>query len=99
MPKPLEKIIRRFMNVAKDPQRLLSTHEGKPITRNMLTKRLTKLFLNELNKRVSTQMLRTIFHTEANKEFKEARKKIEENAKIMGHSAQTAIKVYTKDSV
>lgn len=70
------------------------TEEG-PITGTTLTKILQKIFLKQVGKKISVNMIRSIILTEIYKDVPKI-KQLEDIATNMGHSMQEAMETYVK---
>jgi len=85
-------IIRKWKLLRPHQEWLLSTYDGKKLTPSMLTQRLNKIF----GKKISVNMLRHIYITEQVLKDMPPLKELEETAREMGHSVETAITQYKK---
>ena len=85
-------IIRKWKLLNPKQEWLLSTYDGKKLTPSMLTQRLNKIF----GKKVYVNMLRHIYISEQVLKDMPPLKELEETAREMGHSVETAITQYKK---
>jgi len=85
-------IIRKWKQLNPQREWLLSTWEGNKLTPSMLTQRLNKIF----GKNVSVNMLRHIYISENVLKDMPPLEELEETAREMGHSVDTAITQYKK---
>jgi len=85
-------IIRKWKQLNPDREWLLSTWEGNKLSASMLTQRLNKIF----GKNISVNMLRHIYISENVLKDMPALKELDETAREMGHSVETAITQYKK---
>ena len=85
-------IIRKWKQLNPDREWLLSTWEGKKLSASMLTQRLNKIF----GKNISVNMLRHIYISENVLKDMPSLKELDETAREMGHSVETAITQYKK---
>lgn len=91
IPKDLQKILRQYIkfNNYKVGDVIF------PISKNGLTQLLTKYSMKYMNKKISSTMIRKSY---LSSKYSNMKKEMEKDSKIMGHSVQTAQKVYIKDS-
>lgn len=91
IPKDLQKILRMYIkfNNYKVGDVIF------PISKNGLTQLLTKYSMKYMNKKISSTMIRKSY---LSSKYSDMKKEMEADSKIMGHSIQTAQKVYVKDS-
>ena len=91
IPKDLQKILRQYIkfNNYKVGDVIF------PISKNGLTQLLTKYSMKYMNKKISSTMIRKSY---LSSKYSTMKKEMEKDSKIMGHSVQTAQKVYIKDS-
>ncbi len=66
-----------------------------PLSRNAISQLLSKTSKRLLNKSISSTMIRKIYLSD---KYSNVKEEMEKDAKIMGHSKETAAKVYTKSA-
>lgn len=95
VPRDLRLILKKYINHFKlRNQYLLLDYNKTPITRNQITKLLTDVFQRELNKNVSTTLLRKSYVSfKYNKMTTEQKK----DAQTMMHSVEVQNKIYNKN--
>lgn len=100
--KELEKVFRMYFRITNISDRMKSGDEtvlfksstGNPLSRNAISQLLLKTFKQRLNKSISTTMLRKIY---LSSKYQDVKEEMEKDAHIMGHSVETAQKVYVKE--
>lgn len=80
-------IIRKWKMMNPRQEWLLSSYDGKKLTAPQITQRLNKIF----GKKISVNMLRHIFITENVLKNLPALRELDETAREMGHSTETAM--------
>ncbi len=99
IPKPLQTLLKKHIKFLKEHfpgnKSLLLTQTGTPMSRNLLTKFLQRLFYKHFRKKISTSALRSIFlsHKFNKKDLEEQRTV----AKAMMHSTDTQRDFYVKN--
>tara|TARA_R110000737_G_C14561277_1_gene482332 strand:- start:547 stop:1446 length:900 start_codon:yes stop_codon:yes gene_type:complete len=78
-------------------ERVFTLKNGSPMDKNNLSKILSRNFKRELDKNISTTILRKIFY--GSKYNKVDLENITKDAANAGHSVQTAISIYTTSSI
>jgi len=94
--KELRRIIHKWVKLSKNDTLLINPQSGTPMTENGLTKYLQKIFMNNLDKSISSSLLRSIYisHKYDNKKMTIEDKK--ELAEDMLHSKNMSETVYNK---
>jgi hypothetical protein len=91
----LRKLINKWAKITNTGYLLINVSNNSPMKANGISKYLQKIYLKNLNKKISTSLLRSIFIT--NKYDKNLSQKEKKNlAENMGHSKNTAEQVYNK---
>ena len=91
----LRKLINKWAKITNTGYLLINVSNNSPMKANGISKYLQKIYLKNLNKKISTSLLRSIFIT--NKYDKNMSQKEKKNlAENMGHSKNTAEQVYNK---
>ena len=91
----LRKLINKWAKITNTGYLLINVSNNSPMKANGISKYLQKIYLKNLNKKISTSLLRSIFIT--NKYDKNLSQKEKKNlAENMGHSKNTAGQVYNK---
>ena len=80
-----------------ETRRVFTLKNGSPMDKNNLSKILSRNFKRELDKNISTTILRKIFY--GSKYNKVDLENITKDAANAGHSVQTAISIYTTSSI
>jgi len=94
--KELRRIIHKWVKISKNDILLINPQSGTPMTENGLTKYLQKIFMNNLDKSISSSLLRSIYisHKYDNKKMTIEDKK--DLAEDMLHSKNMSETVYNK---
>jgi len=94
IPKDLEKLLRLYVRI-NGMGVLFKTGTGNPLTRNALSQLLIKTSKKYMDgKSISTTMLRKIY---LSSKYSDVKEEMANDAKVMGHSVNTAQKIYVKD--
>lgn len=90
---PTYRLLKQFLKFNSNPNYLISGYNGKPLNHNNLSKFIIGTFKELTGKNIGSQALRKIYLSDKYSDVLEDMKK---DAKIMGHSMNTAQKIYIK---
>lgn len=88
----IKNLLRTWLTKNKTNYLFINSRE-QPISKNMITKKLSSLFKKHLNKNISSNMLRHIYMSS---KYGDIKKELEEDAHKLGHSVSTGRIIYTK---
>ena len=91
----VSRVLNKYKRRFKEGRPIFFDKHGKMISRNSYGKRITKIMSNRFGKQVTASMLRTIFLSDLYSGLIPL-KEMEDRAKNMGHTVNTALSKYVK---
>ena len=91
----VSRVLNKFRKYFKEEKPVFINKKGKMMSRNSYGKRISRIMKDRFGKNISASMLRTIFLSDMYSGLQPL-KQMEERAKNMGHSLQTALGKYVK---